>query len=93
MYLALPDSTGRFLQGCFASKYSRTKKLVATAFAYRAVTFSGLAFQRVPLAEQFVTNHSDKRHKTNNKKILVAVHMSHIAKFSSPYNPHQSFDK
>ena len=55
MYLALPASTGGFLQGVFASQYSRIKTNGPLVFAYRAITSFGVSFQKLLLTKGFVT--------------------------------------
>ena len=55
MYLAFPDSTGCFPLGFLTSRYSRLTLKSQFAFTYEAITLFGSAFQRIPLANRFVT--------------------------------------
>ena len=56
MYLALPDSTGNFLQDVLVSKYSRTKSIGLPIFADGIITLLDWPFQTIWLISKFVTN-------------------------------------
>ena len=55
MYLALGDSSPRFLQGYLFSQYLRIKTKSSLVFAYEAITRSGSPFQKIQLTNELVT--------------------------------------